>query len=138
MKSIITVLVALFAFIATLKAQQNFSGNWQVYDTLSFTQTKLGDMVLNKVKLLHKKLTLNNDGSFYMHHIEPKGFFIDADVSGTWKVYNGMLVLEYENEYENQQGIKQTEIVKDNLLIVDESKLSFTQDEKTFLYLKQN
>ncbi len=134
MRKFLIILICTSFF--QLKAQQNMVGNWELYDTLSISQVKLGDNILNKLKLIHKELTLNVDSTFSLKHIEPKGFSINADIVGTWQVNNSEVILLYENLYENQKGEKKKEMVKDRLIIIDKSKMRVEQD--LFFYNKKD
>lgn len=135
MRTIVFILMCVS--IAQLKAQHHVVGDWELYDTLSFSQAKLGNNILNKVKLIHKQLTLNPDSTFSIKHIEPKGFSINADVSGTWKVNNEEVILSFENVYENQNGERKKEWVKEQLTITDETKLRVELQQGVFYYIKK-
>lgn len=135
MRNIVFILMCVS--ITQLKAQDYMVGDWELYDTLSFSQAKLGNNILNKVKLIHKQLTLNSDSTFSIKHIEPKGFSINVDVAGTWKVNNEEVVLSYENVYENQNGERKKEWVKEQLTIIDETKLRVELQQGVFYYIKK-
>lgn len=121
---IVLIIVFISAFSAS--AQQEYYGIWEVYDTLSIEQTKLGSMTINKVKLLHEKITFNEDGSFEIEHIEPKGFHINANRKGTWiKELDGIL-LSYQDVYEDEQGKRTATDKEMKYLFVDNKTLQYT------------
>lgn len=118
-------------------SQTEFVGNWEVYDTLSIETTKLGSMSINKVKLYHKKLKLNSDATFNLHHIEPKGFFIDANVIGEWKKEVDGVTLIYEDEFKDQNGNVSLKKIEQKLLYSKEGELVVNTYDKKMKYLKK-
>ncbi len=131
------VIIVMCASTLHLKAQ-NMVGDWELYDTLSISQVKLGNNMLNKVKLIHKQLTINQDGTFSIKHIEPKGFSINADIDGTWESNDNEIILLYENIHENQKGEKVKKPVKEKLTIIDETKMSIDVEPNLFFIYHKN
>lgn len=129
--------LSLILFSLFTKAQTNYTGKWEVYDTLSIETTRLGNMTLNKVKLYHKELHLLENGTFKLTHIEPKGFYINANIEGVWEKDVDGILLKYKSEFEDEKGVKSLKAVEEKLLYVDEFTLQVQVDEKLFDYQKK-
>ena len=103
-------------------------GDYELKDTLSKDVSDFGGVFIVKYEMLHKTLKLKNDNSFFMKHIEPKGFAIDANVSGKWMLENGLLTLSYVVVDQDDNGNKKEGANKGKIRYVDYLKETITEE----------
>lgn len=137
MKKILFSILLSILLNTVSHSQSLYEGKWVAYDTLSIEKTQLGSMTINKVKLYHKVLEFDTAGKYSMTHIEPKGFFIDANVSGTWKESSSGIVLTYKDRKTNEKGVSNISSVLEEYKRVGKDSISFIYNDKVMIFIKE-
>ena len=135
-KLLFTILLSVLLNNVTY-SQYLYEGKWVAYDTLSIEKTQIGTMTINKVKLFHKVLELDASGKYNMTHIEPKGFFIDANVRGTWEVSSNGIVLTYKDRKTDEKGVSNVFSVLEQYKQIGKDSISFIYNDNIILFIKE-
>lgn len=128
MKFIFLTIVSLLFHLQLAAQPEELTGVYELRDTLSKQKIEMGDSYVIKVKMLVKELYLNTDQSFELKHIEPKGFAINADKTGTWSFENNKILLKYKDIIVDEKGIKSEKEIIDEYVLFD-GKLIFQKSE---------